>query len=201
MPEPASSRGLAARHAPGTGQPVSETWPEFALHELAGLAVWWLSASAGREDELSKACEKAFGTGLPGARRFAEAKPGKGVRICWAGERQWFLTADAGAGLDGGMPAAVEKAGWATDQGDGWLAIRIEGARTRQVMEKLCGVDLHASVFATGAVARAPVEGMIALIACDDASAGTFTILFQRSSARSFLDHVRHAAHSTSPRG
>ncbi|MCB1464492.1 MAG: hypothetical protein KDJ90_19220 [Nitratireductor sp.] len=185
---------LVSRSAFGAGEPLAESWPEFSIAELAGLSVWWLSVRAGGEDALSKACEKQFGAGLPQARRYAEGE--KGVRIAWAGERQYFVT-----GMQDAVPGAIERAGRVVDQSDGWLAIRITGGKSREVMEKLCGIDLHASVFPGGSAARAPVEGMIALIVCEDDTNGTFMILFQRSSARSFLEHVRHAAHSTSPRG
>ena len=192
MAEQKSQYKLVATTGLARAEPVNEAWPEFTVTELAELPVWWLSVSAGGEAAFSKACEKAFGTALPQQRHFSD---GGQVRIIWAGDRQWFVT-----GHEGAMPGAVEKAGYATDQSDGWIAIRITGEKTRDVMEKLCGIDLHASVFPTGATARAPIEGMISVIACEDAGAGTFVILFQRSSARSFLEHMRHAAHSTSPR-
>jgi sarcosine oxidase gamma subunit len=67
-------------------------------------------------------------------------------------------------------------------------------------MEMLCMLDLHPSVFPAGASARTPIEGMHALVACEDAEAGTFVLYFQRSSGRSFVDHIRHAAHGTCPR-
>ncbi|MCG6857008.1 MAG: hypothetical protein LJE67_02975 [Salaquimonas sp.] len=185
---------LVAKSALGAAEPLKETWPEFVLSELAGLSVWWLSVPSGGEAALSKVCEKQFGTGLPEPRRFVDGD--KKVRIIWAGDRQWFVT-----GIEGAKAGPIAKVAAATDQSDGWLAIRISGVKSREVMEKLCGIDLHPSVFATGSAARAPIEGMIALIACEEAESGTFAIFFQRSSALSFVEHIRHAAHSTSPRG
>ena len=200
MPETQSQFKLTAQSGLGMAEPVDETWPDFSVHELAGLPILWVSVSAGGEAALSKTCEKAFGTGLPEPRRFADGGHNGGhdsgqARIIWAGERQWFVT-----GVEGALPGPVGKACHATDQSDGWIAVRITGRKTREVMEKLCGIDLHESVFPTHAAARAPIEGMISLIVCEDATAGTFVLFFQRSSARSFLEHLRHAAHSTSPR-
>jgi len=191
-----SSFKLVAEAGLGLAEPIDEKWPEFSVAEIAGLSVWWLSASAGGIEKLDSACRKHLGAGLAEQGRFGIGGSGEvPVRNYWAGERQWFVT-----GRFGDLPAEVTKAGWATDQSDGWVAIRIAGEASRAVMEKVCGLDLHASVFPTGAAARTPIEGMGALIACEDAENGTFVIFFQRSSARSFMEHLRHAAHSASPR-
>jgi len=184
---------LEATTGLGLKEPVAEEWPEFSFSELADLSVWWLSCARGSEAALSKACEKHLGAGLPDRGRFAQAP--SGARIIYAGDRQWFVTGQLPK-----IPAALSKTAAITDQSDGWLGVRISGSATRAVMEKLCGIDLHESAFPTGAAARTPIETMISLILCEDVAAGTYVILFQRSSARSFLDHVRHAAHSTSPR-
>lgn len=187
---------LTPKSGLGLDRPVAEHWPEFTISEIERHGVWWMSAPADGEEALGKACRKAFAADLPERGGFSDGKAKDGpVRILWAGDRQWFVTGEMSA-----MPAAVEKTAAITDQSDGWVAVRIEGAKTRAVMESLCGLDLHPAAFATGKAARAPVEGMHALIACEDASAGTYVVYFQRSSARSFVEHFRHAAHSASPR-
>lgn len=162
-------------------------WDGFKAREITGQRVWWVSVSRGGEADFAKAVERHFGISAPAAGRFAEAD---GFRVLCAGERQFFLT--------GGQeyPAALKTAAWFTDQTDGWIGIVVEGARSRAVLEKLVGIDLHPSSFPAGSAARAPFEGMLGIIACEDAEAGRFAIHFQRSSARSFVDHLCHAAAS-----
>lgn len=180
---------LAVRTGLGREQPLAEEWPGFSMREITGLSVWWMSVARGDRDRLDKACEKHVGTALPPDRRFVETD--KGLRILWAGDRQWFVIGEGAH-----VPPAIARLAAVTDQSDGWVAMRVAGERTRAVMERLCLVDLDPAAFPTGTVARTPIEGMHALIACDDAEAAACTILFQRSSARSFVDHFRHAADS-----
>lgn len=184
---------LDARTGFGLDQQLAEEWPGFALGEIADQNIWWMSAAQKQVEALGKACEKQFGTGLPEKGRFVGTE--SGLRILWAGERQWFVT-----GILARMPPAIARLAAATDQSDGWVGVRMEGDKTRDVLERICLLDLHPAVFATGMCARTPIEGMHALIACEDAEAGKFAVHFQRSSARSFVAHVRHAAHSACPR-
>jgi heterotetrameric sarcosine oxidase gamma subunit len=180
---------LAAMAALGTAEAVNESWEGFEMAELPAESRFWLAVPAGGAEKLSKACATGLGTELPAQGRFGDGAKG---RIFWAGDGQYLVTTGLKA-----MPAPVEKAGHATDQSDGWVGVRVSGRLSRRVLEKLCPLDLHESVFPDGSAARAPMETMMTLIACENASAGTYAIYFQRSSARSFIGHLRHAAEST----
>jgi sarcosine oxidase subunit gamma len=183
---------LTARTGFGLDKTLAEHWQGFAMEEIVGLNIHHLSVAAGGETALDKVLVKAIGAGLPKPGRFSEGKSGgQAVRIHFAGERQFMAT-----GIGFAPDAALGRAGRWTEQSDGWIAMRISGEKTRSVMERLTGIDLDASVFPQGAAARAPVEGMGALIACEDAAVPVFIVLFQRSSARSFAGHFRHAADS-----
>lgn len=183
---------LAAKSGFGFDKALEESWPGFSMAEITELSVHWMSVGAGGEAALDKALIKAIGAGLPKAGRYSEGRSGKEpVRVHFGGDRQYFMT---GKGF---IPsAALAKAAFVTDQSDGWIGMRIAGEKTRAVMEKLCGIDLDARAFPQAAAARAPIEGMLALIACEDAQAPAFVVLFQRSSARSMAEHFRHAANS-----
>jgi heterotetrameric sarcosine oxidase gamma subunit len=93
-------------------------------------------------------------------------------------------------------PRVLDKVANLTEQTDGWVGVVVEGSRSRDVLERLTGIDLYPSAFGDGSAARAPFEGMLGVIACESAKAGRFAIHFQRSSARSFLDHLCHSAAS-----
>ncbi|MEZ5871205.1 MAG: hypothetical protein R3D32_05055 [Nitratireductor sp.] len=188
-----SEFNLVAKTGFGLDQAVHEAWQDFSVSELANLAVCWISCSSADRAGLDKAWQKLTGDELPAKGRFSDCKAGKSeISIFDAGAGQWFVT--------GAEPAALGSVGDAaciTGQTGGWIAIRLEGSKCLTVLEKLCTIDLHPSVFSNGCCARTPFEGMGALLACDDAAAGKYRILLQRSSSRSFLDHVRHAAQSS----
>lgn len=184
---------LEAKTALNLDQPVEEHWAGFSFVEITGENYWWLAASRGGEEKLSRRCEKHLGAALPEPGSFSRGKSGgASVDLLWAGERQWMI---AGALPD--LPSSTGKAGYLTDQSDGWVAFTVSGSKTRNVLEKLCQLDLHPASFPDGACARMAVEGMIAIIACEDSDEPRYRLMLQRSSARSMAGHIRHAAFST----
>ncbi|HSO48424.1 MAG TPA: hypothetical protein VLQ68_10890 [Rhizobiaceae bacterium] len=187
MPDTQESFALKARTGLNHDHGFEAKWEGFEAREIVGQRVWWCSVSRGGEAAFADAIEKQLGLAAPGPGRFSDAGS---FRVSAAGERQFFLT----GGQD--YPAALDAAAWFTDQTDGWIGVVANGPRSRAVLEKLVGIDLHPSSFPAGSAARAPFEGMLAIIACEDAEAGRFAIHFQRSSARSFVDHLCHAAAS-----
>jgi len=178
---------LNAKTAFNHAKPVSEAWSGMRLREIEEGQVWWLSVPRDGADAFAQAVRGDLDADVPATGRFAALA--NGARLFFAGDRQWFLTGDFAR-----LPSALAQACAATDQTDGWVGIEIEGPKTREALIRLVGIDLHPAVFPAGSVARTPFEGMLAVLACEDAEAGRYRVLFQRSSARSFLDHVRHAA-------
>lgn len=73
-----------------------------------------------------------------------------------------------------------------TDQSDSWVSIKLSGERSRDVLERICPIDLHPDIFTDGNVARSVMEhlGVIVFRQGD-----AFLLLSARSSAESFL-HV-----------
>lgn len=188
-----SEFSLSTKNALNLDEPVSEHWPGFSLREIENERHFWLAVSAGAEDGASKTFEKQLGAPLPQPGQTSRGESdGRQVLVDWAGERQFLVS-----GAPENSAKALAGKAWLADQSDGWVGFTLEGGQTRAVLEKLCPIDLHPSVFGAGRCARIPVETMIALIACDDVEAQRYRLYFQRSSARSFVDHIRHAAYST----
>lgn len=192
MPDPIQETFvLNAKTGLNRARAFESAWDGFKCREITGLQTWWGGISRDGEDAFSKAVKKHLGIDAPAPGRFVQCdSPAGNFRIIAAGERQFFMTGDKD------FPVALESVAYFTDQSDGWIGVTVEGPRSRAVLEKLVGIDLHPSVFPAGSAARAPFEGMLAVICCEDAEAGRYAILFQRSSARSFVDHLCHAAAS-----
>lgn len=180
---------LNAKTAFNLDKPVAEEWKGLRLREIEGGQVWRLSVPRDRGEAFGAAVGEVLGFGLPDEGRFGVS--GDGARLYFAGERQWFLT-----GGFASLPAQLAASCFATDQTDGWIGLEMEGAASREVLIRLVGIDVHRASFPAGSVARTPFEGMLAVLACEDDATPRYRVLFQRSSARSFLDHVRHAAAS-----
>ncbi len=92
-----------------------------------------------------------------------------GGRVFWSGLDQW-MAQEVAVDLDG--LAAV------TEQGDGWSCLRVEGARAAEILARLCPVDLSRAAFPEGAVARAPVGHVAAILI---SVAGGIEVLAPRS--------------------
>ncbi len=168
--------------------PFSASWSGFSAAEIVGQHVWWVGLPSDGQAAFESAVEADFGCAVPAANRFSE---GKAFRIVSAGHRQFFIF-----GSDKRLPQSVGNAAQTTDQTDGWIGVRVKGSASREVFSRLCSLDFHPAGFTDGHAARAPFEGMLALIVCESAVDGCYTVHFQRSSARSFVGHLSHAATS-----
>ena len=160
--------------------------------------------------------ERAFGTALPAMGRSALGTDGERLLGLHA-DRLFVLFAPAdgaeaadperavAARLDGalGSDATGGDAGererdvqgpWLADQSDAWVMLRLAGPDRRDVLERLCPIDLHPTVFPVGAVARTVFEHLATIVLNESEDA--FLLLSPRSSARSFLHELETAAAS-----
>lgn len=186
---------LYERTALGGTEPLVETWPGFTLAEITETALASLATRRGGGQALRTAIEGAFALALPEPGRRAEGNP---LSAVWMGHEQWFVEAPRAStpNIVSVLAEAVGETASITDQGDSWTRLELTGPWTRTVLEKLCPLDLHPSTFPSGAAARTTMEhiGGIIMVLGDGE---TFVLLTPRSSARSFLANLRHAAEST----
>jgi sarcosine oxidase subunit gamma len=191
VPEPT----LYARTALGGSEPITEHWNDFSIREISGHSLASVAARYGKEDALRDTVKSTFGVDLPGPGRSAS---GESVSFDWMGQGQWFAESrqDDGTAFARQLTEAVADTASVTDQSDSWVRLQISGASARAVLEKLCQLDLHATAFPPGSVARTIMEHLGAIVSLVD-DAPTFRLLSARSSAGSFLHSLREAANST----
>ena len=79
-----------------------------------------------------------------------------------------------------------------TDQSDTWAMIRVSGNRSREVLERICPIDLSPEVFSVGSVSRTVMEhiGTIIFRDADD----SYVLLTMRSFGRSMLHAIEVSA-------
>jgi len=185
---------LTARSPLAGAAALAESWPGFAISEVTDLALASLSTRRGQETEVRARAKARFGLEPPPPGRTAT---GDGMTVLSTGHQQWFVEAaeSAAGGLEALLRETFEDAAAVTDQSDGWAHLRLEGPATRAVLEKLCPLDLHPSAFSPGTTARTTMEHLSAIVTLRD-DRGSFSILTPRSSAGSFLHHLRLAADS-----
>lgn len=110
------------------------------------------------------------------------AKTGE-ARIIWMGRNLWFVLGDPPK-----FPGTAQ-----TDQSDGWAGFRLTGEGARDVLARLCPLDLHPDGFPEGATARSELAHMAASIT---AEADGYLILVMRSFAGTALDELETAMRS-----
>lgn len=105
------------------------------------------------------------------------------ARILWTSRDQAFLIGPAPMGLAG--LAAV------TDQSDGWASLLLSGETAEDVLARLYPLDLRATAFPSGQVARAPLNHMSSILLRSGPQA--FDIMVFRSMARTAWHEIETA--------
>ncbi|MBL8582225.1 MAG: sarcosine oxidase subunit gamma [Rhizobiaceae bacterium] len=165
------------------------------LTELTGFSLMQVQARRGRWAETEAAAQGLFGVSAPANPAAVE---GSGATLVWSGPQQFLALFPAGYGADWEKRLADAFAGSASlsDQTGGRAMIRIQGARARDMLAKVCSVDLHPRAFATGAAAATSVDhtGVNLWRRADDAEGAVFDLIvfstFAGSLWHTLVDHA-----------
>lgn len=133
---------------------------------------------------LERATKRLIGLDLP---RTASAALSGTHGVIWAGPDQWLLVARQRSGFSE-LLASLSADAAVSDQSHARAALRVSGARIREVLAKGSMVDLHASVSPVRMTALTSFGHMgVQLWRTEDGPDGaTFEILVARSMAGSF---------------
>jgi sarcosine oxidase subunit gamma len=141
---------------PGTA-PEGVT-PQVTLTVRNGVALVLVMARRGRAGDVAE----ALGIGTePGRATVSDA-----VTACPTAPGQWAVT--AAWGDDGGLAAMLRErlgdAGHVSEQSHGRQTVRVAGPAARELLTRLCRLDLHPRVAGPGFCAQTPVAGMGCLL-------------------------------------
>lgn len=177
MPELFAKSALAGQTPLVLG---NATLAEATLPQITSLA-----PLRGREKALAQGL-KAMGLAFPAPNGMAA----KGAaRILWTGRDQAFLI--------GADPAPLAGLAAITDQSDGWCGLTLTGADAPEVHARLVPLDLRATAFPPGRVARAPLNHMQMILLRE---ADGFLLLVFRSMARSAWHEIAAAMSAVAAR-
>ena len=157
--------------------------PGVSVLTLGDMGFATLIAGAGSAD-LERTTKRLIGLDLP---RTPSAVLSGMHGLVWAGPDQWLLIARQRAGLSD-LLASLSADAAVSDQSHARAALRVSGARAREVLAKGSMVDLHPSVFPVGATALTSFAQIgVQLWRTEDGPDGAiFEILVARSMAGSF---------------
>ena len=90
------------------------------------------------------------------------------------------------------LSSRLDAPGYFTDQSDTWAMIRVSGKRSRDVLERICPIDLSPEVFSVGDVSRTIMEHIGTTIFRDGED--SYVLLTMRSFGRSMLHAIEVSA-------
>ena len=117
------------------------------------------------------------------------------VRTLWLGPDEWLITVPDGAVPE--LPARLVRAvegsrAVLTDLSSSRAAIAISGERSRALLGKGCGLDLHPRAFAPGHCAQTLVAGVPVIL--DQTAPAAYRLFVRRSLARWLAEWLIDAA-------
>ena len=163
------------------------------LAERPTCAIWQISAW--READIAPlrgALAERLGLTLP--EKPTAASAGDVVFFHVAPRRWWLVRAeDRSSDLVARLAAAVTGRAALTDLSHGRTVLRLSGPASRNVLQKLCRIDLHPQAFPAGRVAQTPLGQVTALIHAFDDGPG-FDLYLPRAFAYSAVESLIDAA-------
>ncbi len=147
---PLSRIYAAGRHGAKDGE------AGLTMAELTGFELVQVMARRGQWSAVTEACAREYGAAAPATPLTVVAN---GALLIWSGPDQFLVLSARDAG------SAPERAGRAfagaaslAEQSDGRSLVRIAGARARDMLAKVCSLDLHPSAFPVGGGAATSID-------------------------------------------
>jgi sarcosine oxidase subunit gamma len=164
------------------------TFGETSLAEVVDRALVSIAVPLDGRESLASAVASAWGIALPEVGRTERTADGRVLLLGLASD-QLFASLPARAGLAAEeVAAALDGAGYLTEQSDAWVTLRLAGPLAVPALERICPLDLDPRAFPPGGVARTVMEHLGAILVREAPDA--FLLLSARSYAGSFLHAV-----------
>lgn len=111
-------------------------------------------ARRGQWSATDQACKEAYGSPAPAR---PQAIMAQGAVLIWSGPDQFLVLSPRGSAME---RARLAFAGMASlsEQSDGRSLLRISGERSRDMLAKVCSLDLHPAVFPQWAAAATSID-------------------------------------------
>ena len=138
----------AGRHGANEGE------AGLSMAELTGFELVQVMARRGQWSAVAQACKDAYGEAAP-AKPLAIAA--EGALLLWSGPDQFLVLAPRGEVMERAL-AAFSGTASLSEQSDGRSLIRIAGHRVRDMLAKVCSLDLHPAALPAGTAAATSID-------------------------------------------
>jgi sarcosine oxidase subunit gamma len=190
---PVAAVPVSAAAPESAAVPVSAPGVTAVVRDGFGLAT--VLARRGSSQALVQRARERYGMELPTGPKLAAAS---GVAFAGTGPDAWLAMAERGGnGFAAKLMSDLQGVASVSDQSDGYVLIRLTGARVRDALSKLVPIDLHPRAFKAGDVASTVAShiGVTLWRPADQPDAApVFEVVMFRSLARSFWHALADAA-------
>lgn len=146
-----------------------------SMSEQTGFELVQVMARRGQWNATAQACADAYGIAAPAT---PLAVSGQGATLIWSGPDQFLVLSPRGGALD---KARQTFAGLASlsEQSDARSLLRVSGPRARDMLAKVCSLDLHPKAFPVGTAANTFIDHTAVNLwrAADDGGDAVFQLL------------------------
>lgn len=157
-----------------------------SLAELGGFELVQTMARRGQWSATDQACREAYGKPAPARPQAVKAE---GALLIWSGPDQFLVLSPRAGGSAGMDRARLAFAGMASlsEQSDARSLIRVSGSRARDMLAKVCSLDLHSAVFPEWSAAATSIDHTAVNLwrGEDDAGGAVFHLLIFATFAES----------------
>ena len=155
------------------------------LSEVSDKALVSIAIPAGNEKKLATALSKAYKAAVPKIGAVTTSEDGSADLLGMQIDQLFMVFDHSGDSPLNDVAKQLDDVGYYTDQSDGWVLMNISGDGSRAALERICMIDLHASAFPPGSLARTNMEHLGVTIYFKGGD--SFMIMTARSSAHSLL--------------
>jgi sarcosine oxidase subunit gamma len=164
----------------------------FNITEVTDKSLVMVALPRDNFSDIESSIDKSCGLKLPEMEHSTESKDSS--ITLWRLQKNQVLAYFTYEGHDAEsrLSSQLNAPAYYTDQSDTWAMIRISGNRSRDVLERICPINLSPEVFSVGSVSRTIMEHIGTIIFRDGDD--SYVLLTMRSFGRSMLHAIEVSA-------
>ena len=164
----------------------------FNITEVTDKSLVMVALPRDKFSEIESSIDKSCGLKLPEIENSTESKDSS--ITLWRLQKNQVIAYYTYEGNDAEshLSSQLNAPAYYTDQSDTWAMIRVSGKRSRDVLERICPIDLSPSAFSVGRVSRTIMEHIGTIIFRDGDD--SYVLLTMRSFGRSMLHAIEVSA-------
>jgi len=162
------------------------------VSEVADKSLVMVAIPRGALADVESAIKKSCGLSIPKMQQSSESSDSS--ITLWRLQNSQVLAYFSYEGDDSEshLKEKLDAPAYYTDQSDTWAMIRVKGPRSRDVLERICPINIDKDVFSVGNVSRTVMEHIGTIIFRDEDD--SYVLLTMRSFGRSMLHAIEVSA-------